>query len=277
MEKTNEKKTLSIITEIYIIVILIIFPLCVDSTGFFRILECKYSYYLIINSIYLISIIVTLLYYLFFKKTIFLKELKLNKIQWIAIAFWSINVISTLVSPFFNKYNLFVGVGRGEGLINITLYCLSFLCITLFGEFKKRYILYFSISSIFVSLISILQYIGFNPLNMYQDGIGTHNVSFIGTIGNVDFVSALYCILLTVSISAFVFLEENKYHKIIPLISIYMGFFIFEVLDVLSRNSSFWNNISASTSIYYYKQQKVGKTHNCCKYDFIRVCNKYNN
>ena len=252
MEKTQEKKVLSIITEIYIFVILIIFPLCVDSTGFFRILECKYRCYLIINSIYLISIIVTLLYYFLFKKTRFFKGLKLHKLQWIVIVFWIANVISTLASPFFNKYNLFVGVGRGEGLINITLYCLNFLCITLFGEFKKRYIIYFSISSIFVSLISILQYIGFNPFNMYQDGIGTHNVSFIGTIGNVDTVSALYCIFLTVSMASFVFLEESKHYKIMHLISIYMGFFIFEVLDVLSRNSSFWSNISISTSFYYY-------------------------
>ena len=70
---------------------------------------------------------------------------------------------------------------------------------------------------------------------MYRDGIGTHNVSFIGTIGNVDFVSALYCILLTVPMAAYVFLEENtKIEKTIYLISIYMGFFILEVLDVLS-------------------------------------------
>ena len=252
MGKSKEKKVLSTLTEIYIFVILVVFPLCVDSTGFFRILECKYRYYLIINAIYLISIIVTLLYYLLFKRTRFFKNLKVHKIQWCVIAFWIVNVISTLASPFFNDYNLFVGVGRGEGLLNITLYCLSFLCVTLFGKFKKRYILYFSISSIFVSLISILQYIGFNPLNMYQDGIGTHNVSFIGTIGNVDTVSAFYCIFLTVSMTAFVFLEENKYYKMLHLISIYMGFFILEVLDVLSRNSCFRSNINDSNSIYYY-------------------------
>lgn len=114
------------------------------------------------------------------------------------------NIISTFLSPFFKDYNLFVGVGRAEGLISITLYCLSFLNITMFGEFKKRYIQYFSIASIMVSSIAILQYIGFNPFNMYQDGIGTHNVSFIGTIGNIAFVSAFYCIIIGVSVLAIV-------------------------------------------------------------------------
>ncbi len=138
------------------------------------------------------------------------------------------------MSPFFNKYNLFIGVGRGEGLINITLYCITFLFITLFGKFKKRFILYFSISSILLNLICILQYIGFNPLNMYQDGIGTHNVSFMGTIGNKDFISALYCILLMISISGYVFGENKKYENVIHLTSIFMGFFILEILSVLS-------------------------------------------
>ena len=91
-----------------------------------------------------------------------------------------------------------------------------------------------------VSLIAILQYIGFNPFNMYQEGIGTHNVSFIGTIGNIAFVSAFYCIYLTISMASFVFMENDKtYRKIIHLLSIYMGFFIFEVLDVLGGAVAF--------------------------------------
>ena len=33
------------LTELYIFIIIVIFPLCVDSTGFFKILECKYKCY----------------------------------------------------------------------------------------------------------------------------------------------------------------------------------------------------------------------------------------
>jgi len=235
------KNILSKLTESFIILIIIVFPLCVDSTGFFRILECKYRYFLIFNVIYISSIIITLSYYWLIKKENLLKDVKLGKIQYALLAYWLVNVISTFLSPYFSKYNLFVGVGRGEGLLNISLYCLSFLNITLFGKFERRYILYFAISSILISFIATLQYIFWlNPFNMYQDGIGFNNVSFLGTIGNLDFVSAIYCILLTVSMAGYIFLEDNKtYEKIIYLTSIGLGFFIFEVLDVLSGAVAF--------------------------------------
>lgn len=240
MEKIKEKNILAKITEVYIVVMIMLFPLLVDSTGFFRILEAKYSYFLIINTIYISVLFITILYYWFFKNTNIFKEIRIHKIQWAVIVFLIINIISTILSPFLKEYNLFVGVGRAEGLISITLYCLSFLNITMFGEFKERYIVYFSVASIMVSSVAILQYIGFNPFNMYQNGIGTHNVSFIGTIGNIAFVSAFYCIYLTISMASYVFIEEDKkYIKIIHLLSIYMGFFIFEVLDVLGGAVAF--------------------------------------
>ena len=240
MEKIKEKDILAKITEVYIVVMIMLFPLLVDSTGFFRILEAKYSYFLIINTIYISVLFITILYYWFFKNTNIFKEIRIHKIQWAVIVFLIINIISTILSPFLKEYNLFVGVGRAEGLISITLYCLSFLNITMFGEFKERYIVYFSVASIMVSSVAILQYIGFNPFNMYQNGIGTHNVSFIGTIGNIAFVSAFYCIYLTISMASYVFIEEDKkYIKIIHLLSIYMGFFIFEVLDVLGGAVAF--------------------------------------
>ena len=240
MEKIKEKNILAKITEVYIVVMIMLFPLLVNSTGFFRILEAKYSYFLIINTIYISVLFITILYYWFFKNTNIFKEIRIHKIQWAVIVFLIINIISTILSPFLKEYNLFVGVGRAEGLISITLYCLSFLNITMFGEFKERYIVYFSVASIMVSSVAILQYIGFNPFNMYQNGIGTHNVSFIGTIGNIAFVSAFYCIYLTISMASYVFIEEDKkYIKIIHLLSIYMGFFIFEVLDVLGGAVAF--------------------------------------
>ena len=240
MEKIKEKNILAKITEVYIVVMIMLFPLLVNSTGFFRILEAKYSYFLIINTIYISVLFVIILYYWLFRNTNIFKEIKLHKIQWAVIVFLVINIISTILSPFLKEYNLFVGVGRAEGLISITLYCLSFLNITMFGEFKERYIVYFSVASITVSSVAILQYIGFNPFNMYQNGIGTHNVSFIGTIGNIAFVSAFYCIYLTISMASYVFIEEDKkYIKIIHLLSIYMGFFIFEVLDVLGGAVAF--------------------------------------
>ena len=224
----------SLLTEIYVAIIVIIYPLIVDSTGFFKILECKYRYFVLISVTYVALMLILVIYNAIFDKDNIKKSVKFGKVQIAILAFLFLNVISCMLSPYFKEYNLFVGIGRGEGLISIALYSVSFLLISMFGRFNKRYIFYFVISSILISSICIIQYIGFNPFNMYQDGIGTHNVSFIGTIGNVDFVSAMYTIMLTLSVSVFVFLDTKKYFKILCLISIYFGFFIFEVLDVLS-------------------------------------------
>ena len=119
------------ITELYIATIIIIFPLCIDATGFFRILECKYRCFLWISVIYLAIIIIINLYYFIFYKINDIKN-KMTKVQYALIIFLAINIVSCIISPYFDKYNLFVGVGRGEGLITISLYCLTFLAITLF-------------------------------------------------------------------------------------------------------------------------------------------------
>lgn len=242
MKKLFEKGryVLELLSDIYIAAIIILFPLIVDSTGFFHIFECKWYSYLIIGGTYLIAIIFVYLYYLILKKINLLKGTKISWIQKLAILFLIVNIISCFASPYFDKYNLFIGIGRGEGLIMMTLYTMSFLFITLFAKFKKRYILYFSISSMLLNFIAILQYIGFNPFNMYQKGIGTHNVSFMTTIGNIDFISAMYCILMTTSFSAYVFLDKDrKVNRIIHFLSVIMGAFIIGIINVDSGKVAF--------------------------------------
>lgn len=231
----EEKTILEVLAEIYIFVVIILFPLIVNRYGYFRILECKWYSYLIISSLYVGVNILVILYYLVIKKFNIFGKIKLKIIHWLSLIYLLINIISCFTSPFFSKYNLFVGTGRGEGLIMTSLYVLSFLFVSLFCKFKKRYINYFVISSILLNIIAILQYIGFNPFNLYQNGIGTHNVSFMTTIGNIDFISALYCILLSISFCTYVFIDNNKkWENIIYIVSILMGFFIIGIINVQS-------------------------------------------
>ena len=118
----------NLLTEIYIAVIIIVFPLLVDKAGFFKILECKYRCFTFISSIYTLLLIILILYYFIFSKDFLKNSIKFTKVQIAIIVFLFINVVSCFISPFFKGYNLFIGVGRGEGLILISLYCLK-LCI----------------------------------------------------------------------------------------------------------------------------------------------------
>lgn len=227
------------ITDIYIGIIILIFPLIVDKTGFFRIFECKYNAFLAISTTYLVTCVLSYLFLLIVKKVNILKDKKISLVQIAAIIFLCINILSSIISPFKTTPYFLVGIGRAEGLVTISLYTLTFLAIATFGKFKKRHILYFSISSILVNLIAILQFVGFNPFNMYQDGIGTHNVSFMTTIGNVDFISALYCILVSISAFAYIYMDNNKYNNLIHLLSVCMGSFILNIIDVNSGKVAF--------------------------------------
>ncbi len=261
MKKRSKDNITTKITDIYIFIIIILFPLLVDKTGFFRILECKYRYFVSISTTYIIITTIIFIYNLIKKKE---KPKKLTIIQQLSLIFLLINIISCFISPFFTKYNLFEGVGRKEGLITSALYILTFFYVSYFGKFKKRYILYFSISSVLLSTIGILQFIGFNPLNMYQEGIGTHNVSFLTTIGNIDFISALYTILLTISFCAYIFNEDNKkYENIIHLLSILLGSFIIDIIDVSSGKLAFAITIVLILPFIYNNNQRLARFLRC--------------
>lgn len=231
-------KILESISGIYILLIILLFPLMVDKTGFFRIQECKYNCFLLMSITYIVCCLLYV-FYLFFNRINIFKKKKLTVIQWLAVIYLICNIISYFSSPFLGKYDLFRGLSRQEGLLTNMLYILSFLFVSYFGKFQKKYILYFSISSILLNSIAILQFVGFNPFNMYQDGIGTHNVSFMTTIGNVDFISALYTILLSVSFGSYLFLENTKKEKYIHLLSVIFGSFIFQIIDVSSGKLAF--------------------------------------
>lgn len=236
--RNKEKNILSKITDIYIFFIIILFPLMVDQTGFFKILECKYRCFLILSVTYVVVCTIIGVYYLVRRgKKLFLK--KLTASQYFAILFLIVNCLSCFLSPYFKEYNLWIGIGRGEGLVTSCLYILSFLYVSYFGVFHKKHILYFSLSSILVNVIAILQFIGFNPFNMYQNGIGTHNVSFMTTIGNVDFISAYYTMVLSVSFMAYLLMDHTKLEKGVHLLSILFGSFIFQIIDVDSGKLAF--------------------------------------
>ena len=230
-----------------------------DSTGFFKILECKYYTFVGISVSYLFTVTIIALYFYLFKNINIIKHIKIDKVKITIIIFLIINIIACVLSPYLKKYNLFVGVGRGEGLITISLYTITFLFVTLFGKFKKEYIYFFSISSILFNSIAILQFVGFNPLNIFQGGLGIHNASFMGTIGNVNFISAYFSIVLTISTAAFIFLDDNKKYKVIHLVSILMGWIIFQVINVNGGRLAFLVTITIFAPFIILKSERFSR------------------
>lgn len=63
----KEKTILEVISGVYIFILILIFPLMVDKTGFFHILEHKWYSYVTIASVYLITCLIVFLYFLIIK------------------------------------------------------------------------------------------------------------------------------------------------------------------------------------------------------------------
>ena len=233
-----ENKLINKITNIYLIILIVIFPLLVSSKGYENILEVKYySFIFIVVSYFLLSIIVYF-YELIIRNNNILKGYKFTILDYLVLGYLLINIISTIFSPYKNL-DLLKGLGRGEGLLIVFIYVLLYFLISLFGKFDKKIFNYFSISSLLVSLIGILQFFGFNPLNLYKGISGPYNMSYMSTIGNIDFLSAYYTITISMTSLCYIFKDNNKKEKMLYLLSLICNIFIFLIINVDSGKVAF--------------------------------------
>lgn len=229
---TSGQNKLEILTDIFIFYILLIFPFIIDKTGYFHIFECKWNYFKLGSVVYILLTFFIIMYYLIIKKVNLFTNKKIKKFQIFLFIYLLICIISAFTSPYKDNYNIIIGLGRKEGLLVNLMYIITFFFITFFGKYKKNHLLFLTISAFIESIICFFQYLGIDFLNMYQLGYGTHNASFMGTIGNIDFLSAFFMLTITTTIASFILLEKTKKIRIFELITIFLTLFIFEIINV---------------------------------------------
>ncbi len=233
-----ENNILNKITKYYLIIIIIFYPLIVGPKGYENILEVKhYSFIFLSISYFLLSIIIYF-YYLIIKNNNILKNKKITILDYLVLIYLLINILSVIFSPY-KSYNLMKGLGRGEGLFITIIYILNYFFITKLGKFDKKIFIYFSISSILVSLIGCLQFWGLNPLALYKGISGPYNMSFMSTIGNIDFLSTYYTITISITSLCYIFKNNSKIENIIYIFSLIFSIFIFLLINVDSGKVAF--------------------------------------
>ncbi|MBQ5584041.1 MAG: hypothetical protein IIU74_04815, partial [Ruminiclostridium sp.] len=110
--------------------------------------------------------------------------------------------VSTLLSE--TRNIAFWGEARREGFITIFLYCLVFLLLARYAKPKAWILWLFSLSIGLNCVLALLQLAGYNPLSLYPegmnyyDGFALYSGQFLGTIGNVDLLSALLSLAIPV-------------------------------------------------------------------------------
>ena len=116
--------------------------------------------------------------------------------------YWCMTAISTALSE--NRSIAFWGEARYEGFITLSLYCLSFLLLIRYAKPKAWMLWVFSGAVSLNCILALIQIAGYNPFSLYPQGMDYHDAfklysgQFLGTIGNVDFLSALFSLAIPI-------------------------------------------------------------------------------
>lgn len=198
-----------LITDKYITIMLLIFPVFTGFSGYSNITFSKYLFFSLVTSTWLL-LIATL--------TLLSREKlkpKIHEIIAIALLLWS--AISALASPF--GATTIVGASRYDGLFTTLLYIGIFLAVGRYGRFDNKYLKYIMCSTIICAIIALMQLFGSsilfpNGLTYYDGGV-KYISRFLGTIGNTNMLAAFFCLAMPLLAAAFS-LKLQKWYICLP-------------------------------------------------------------
>lgn len=113
------------------------------------------------------------------------------------LLFWLWSLISALCSPWAGEALLFGS--RDEGMLTLSLYCLSFFLLAHYAQPEKRLLYVFAAAMSLNCLLCFWQLLDGNPLGLYPAGLRwsgrylDYNGAFLGLTGNAGLSGAVLC------------------------------------------------------------------------------------
>ena len=190
---------------IYLLIFLLFFPVFTGFSGYAAITISKYLFFVTTSLIFLFSLILLSI-------AGRLRPPKPGPCQLLLLGYMLWCCLSALFSPYGRETLL--GAGRYDGLCTTLLYGIVFLCVSLYGKPCRCHAIAFAISVSFCCIISVLQLFGLNPLGLFPEGLCYYDAhikftsEFLGTIGNVNLLSAVLC--LAIPLFSALYLLEKK-------------------------------------------------------------------
>lgn len=184
-----------LITNIYISIMLLLFPLFVGFSGYSRLTFSKYLFFVIATALWMAAIMLI---------SIIRREKwgKLLPHHWAALLFMAIVCISALISPY--RSESILGASRYDGLITQLLYACIFIGVSRFAKPEKFHFFAFGISVAICCLVAVFQLFNINIFSLfpgdyshYDKGI-RYSSAFLGTIGNTNVLSEFLCLAIPV-------------------------------------------------------------------------------
>ena len=204
-----------LVTDLYLITLLFVFPLFPGFSGYEHITLAKYVFLLSATGIYLAALIVLML------TGIDRSPLpRFSAPQWAAIAFLLAVMFSALLSPWFP--DTLLGGKRYGGLMSLAVYVLIFLCASSFTRPKPIHAAALCTAAALCCALAVLQLAGKNPLHLYpnnlrwQDAGIRYSGAYLGTIGNTNLLDAVLCLVIPCCIC--ILLLSRKWLYAVPLV-----------------------------------------------------------
>lgn len=170
------------------------------------------------------------------------------------------NVLSVIFSPFKGVTNemgrslLLFGDKRYDGLLVIILYVVLFLVFSLKRGFGKHFLHIAAFTLAVTTFVGMIQFFGVNFLRFYPANNFYYYEKFISTLGNVDMVSAVYCLLLPIVAFGYITYEGKGFFKCASLSVYTISVFMFWKLNVDSGRVAFIVLVIAALNILYFKR-----------------------
>jgi hypothetical protein len=178
------------LTDGYIFIMLLVFPLFTGFRGYTELTVSKFSLFIVLTAAWLLG----------------LAALSIRSggrfprpepAQWAALALLAFSCLSALCSQY--GASCLLGAGRYDGLVSLAGYVLIFLGVSLFGSFRKCHAAAFGVSVTLCCIVAVFQLFGKNPLGLfpgdycYYDAHIKFTSEFLGTVGNVDLLADVLC------------------------------------------------------------------------------------
>lgn len=214
-------------TGIFIALMLTVFLLWFDSSGYSAITEAKLPVFFTLCGVYMAGMLIMIAVSGNFPK-------KLSITQWLIIAYLIITVISALCSP--NREKTWIGETRYEGVITIAVYCATFLLISIYGKAEKWLLWPLGIGVILLCAVSIPQLYGENPFSLYPNGMNyfgagkVYSGKYLGTVGNADLLASFFCVVIPIMWVSFLRFDGKK--RYLLLLPLFLALFVLIKMDV---------------------------------------------
>ena len=203
-------------TEIYLIAMVTLFQLFTGPGGYILLGWKKFLLFSALTAAWAIAV---------FAGEVFCRghRIRICGSDILTLAFALAAVLSTLLSPWSGSFFSYE-TGRYDGLATYLLYCIILLGAARYGRPGRTLLCAFSAAYGLNCVIVLMQLEGKNPLALYPEALNyldpyvRETAPFLGTVGNIDLMSALHCLALPVmGITLLIGRKRSRFLLLIPL------------------------------------------------------------